>query len=641
MACAGRDQQRAIAGKLVNHLDSRFYLYGYRTSEVQLPEIPKVKDELHVGPVLVTHKEKRPPVAVSLGPHLEGLACPRADPSDSRSIRDGLKYRMGREPPTCSSKHAMGFEKFVAAWIVEHLTPIPAGTLVLGPEYIASINQSLLRKKELLKEHLSMEGRSVLAGERRESRFIDTECHCFCKAESYPTYKYPRVISARVDRSKIAFGKYFKLIEAELYEGKIIPSNHRYEFIKHVPVPDRPAYIEEHVGKIGEDVKYAATDYTSFEAHFTPEVMMRVEFQLYKYMTQFLDGYDLFVQLLDGVLAGTNHMIFKEFEALITGTRMSGETNTSLGNGFFNLMAFYYACHVSGATNVSGVVEGDDGLFSFEGSAPTELDFEEMGLIIKLEYHPDLNSASFCGIIYDSEDKANIVEPFEVLVDTPYTTTFYATARSDTLKLLLKAKAYSLAYQYPRCPILSHYADYLLRMTADVDDDRVKKLLEGKETNWWEKNTLARAIGKAAKTEIGENSRNLMFTKFGVSPTDQLYIEKYFDNKKDLSPVNDPLILLMIADKNPVWVEYYNNYSVRMSRHDKNLYYPPLYVPEIRSQSEEPTRSEWAKVKGSVNAVAKIGRETRPVFDFAAPEVDIKPLIADFSLWEEFLNPVP
>lgn len=604
-----------------------------------MPDIPEVKEELHVGPIVVHHPEKRPPVAVSLGPHLVGLACPRPDPSDSRSLRDGLKYRMGRKPPACSELHSKGLQKFVADWLRENLTPLPAGTIVLGPEYIASINQSLARKCELLKTHLSREGLPLLSCPTQGSRMATTECHCFCKAESYPAgWKYPRIIAARVDEAKVEFGQYFKLIEGELYEGKIIPSNHRYEFIKHVPVPDRPAYIEDMVGKIGENVKYAATDYTSFEAHFTPEVMKRVEFQLYDYMTQFLDGHASFMQMLDLVLAGTNHMIFKEFEAIIDGTRMSGETNTSLGNGFFNLMAFLYACHVTGSTNVRGVVEGDDGLFSFEGDAPSAQTFEDMGLIIKLEYHLDLNSASFCGIIYDKEDKANIVDPYDVLVDTPWTTTFYATAKTSTLQMLLKAKAYSIAYQYPRCPILSSYATYLLRMTSDVDDLALQRLLEGNTMSLWEKGTLARAIGSSAKGEVGFNSRNLMYEKFGISIEDQLYIESYFDKKTDLLPIDDEVIIGIITDAHPVWADYYYNYSMRLSRHDKNLYFPPLYVPVIRDQSEMPTRREWSKVKRNVASMAKINEKTRPVFDFAAPEVECENLFSDFSMWSEFLQ---
>jgi hypothetical protein len=530
-------------------------------------------------------------------------------------------------------------QQFVAQWLRDHLTPLPAGTLVLGPEYIASINQSLFRKKELLKVHLEREGLPALACDRVMSRMETLECHCFPKAESYPEYKYPRTISARVDVCKVAFGKYFKLIEGELYEGKVIPSNRRYEFIKHVPVPDRPAYIEEKVGKLSPDTKYAATDYTSFEAHFTPEVMARVEFQLYDYMTQFLDGHATFMQMLDVVLAGTNHMIFREFEAMLLGTRMSGETNTSLGNGFFNLMAFSYACHVSGALNLRGVVEGDDGLFSFEGCAPTAETFSEMGLIIKLEYHPDLHSASFCGIIYDPEDKANITEPYSVLVDTPFTSTYYATAKDDTLKLLLKAKAYSLAYQYPRCPILSHYAEFLLRVTSDVSDDRVLALLEGNAMSMWDKSTLARAVGSAAKTEVGFNSRNLMFEKFGISISDQQYIESYFDSKNDILPIDDPVLCGIIADKHPVWSHYSFNYSMAMNRHDRNLYYPPIYVPEVFEQSEQPTRKEWNKIRRSVGLKAKVNYSLTPVLDFAAPEVECEELFSDFSLWSEFCNP--
>lgn len=589
-----------------------------------LPEIPEVKEELHVGPVYVLHPEKRPPVGVSLGPHLDGFACPRADPSDSRSNRDGLKYRMGRKPPVCSEVHKEGLYLFVERWLKKNLTPIPANTCVYSPEYIESINQSFLRKSELFKCHLDREGVPLLAAENpsRLSRLSVTECHCFPKAESYPDYKYPRTISARVDESKVAFGRFFKLIEGELYEGKIIPSNRRYEFIKHVPVPERPDYIEEKVGNSGPNVKYAATDYTSYEAHFTPEVMNRVEFQLYHYMCQYLEGFETFKQLLDVVIAGTNHLIYREFEAIIEGTRMSGETNTSLGNGFFNLMAFSYACKVSGARKLRGVIEGDDGLFSFEGNPPDADLFSDMGLIIKLDYHPDLHSASFCGIIYDPEDGANITEPLSVLVDTPFTSSQYASATDENLMKLLKAKAYSMAYQYPRCPILSVYAEYLLKMTADVSDDEVAKLLEGNGMSMWDKTTLAKAIGKAASTEIGENSRQLMEDKFHVTREAQIYIENLFRNKQDLLPINDSVVFDIIYDLHPVWHDYFVKYSMDVNRLSHELYYPPLAINVIREYSESPTRSEWSKIKRSVGCDAKYNPRLSPVYDMAAPEVD-------------------
>lgn len=396
-------------------------------------------------------------------------------------------------------------------------------------------------------------------------------------------------------------------------------------------MPNRPDYIEKKVGKMGPDVKYAATDYTSYEAHFTPEVMARVEFQLYRHMTQYLEGHDQFMQILDIVLAGTNHMIYKEFQAIITGTRMSGETNTSLGNGFFKLMAFSYACEVSGAVNLAGVVEGDDGLFFFEGCPPDASLFEEMGLIIKLDYHPDLNSASFCGIIYDPEDRANITEPLSVLVDTPYTGNQYVSATDGSLRKLLKAKAYSLAYQYPRCPILSVYAEYLLRMTADVSDDDVVQLLEGNGMSMWGKSTLAKAIGKAASTEIGENSRTLMEEKFHVSRESQIYIEDYFRTKTDLNPVNDPVIFGIIYDLFPVWHEYFESYSVNCSRFSKDLYYPPLAVNTPYSQSEQPTKRDWSYMKAFVSMCSKFKPFVTPVFNQAAPEVNDVGLFSCFE----------
>ncbi len=84
---------------------------------------------------------------------------------------------------------------------------------------------------------------------------------------------------------------------------------------------------------------------------------------------------------------------------------MSGEMNTSLGNGFSNLMFMLYACEIQGI-ECDGIVEGDDGAFALSlkpGQKFDESIFAEMGLTIKLEKHTDLMSMSFCGILCAEE----------------------------------------------------------------------------------------------------------------------------------------------------------------------------------------------------------------------------------------------
>lgn len=83
------------------------------------------------------------------------------------------------------------------------------------------------------------------------------------------------MINSRTDEFKTLTGPTFKLIEKQVFANPW--------FIKNVPVRERCDYIVERLYKPG--MKYYSSDYTSFEALFTPEIMRVVERELYHYMT--------------------------------------------------------------------------------------------------------------------------------------------------------------------------------------------------------------------------------------------------------------------------------------------------------------------------------------------------------------------
>jgi len=93
--------------------------------------------------------------------------------------------------------------------------------------------------------------------------------------------------------------------------------------------------------------------------------MDAVEFELYRFMApddalgaKFLTDIQVMQEM--------NRCYSKYVKIEVEATRMSGEMNTSLGNGFSNLMFMLYACHVQGIA-AEGIVEGDDGVFALEG----------------------------------------------------------------------------------------------------------------------------------------------------------------------------------------------------------------------------------------------------------------------------------
>jgi len=354
------------------------------------------------------------------------------------------------------------------------------------------------------------------------------------KDETYPEYKHARGINSRTDVFKCRVGPIFKAIESVVYSH---PS-----FIKHVPVSKRPSYIKDKLYALGR--KYFATDYTAFEALFVKEVMECVEFELYDWMTFDLPSHEEFMRTCREDLAGLNHCEFKWFWVELQATRMSGEMCTSLGNGFANLMFMLFLCQEVGSTFVDGVVEGDDGLFVISGPAPSKADFESIGLIIKLEVHDQLSNASFCGIIFDETDCINVRDPRRVLTTFGWTSARYAKARTSKLRILLRAKSLSLAYQYPGCPIIQALAHYGLRMTEGVTAWQLIRAACAAGVNEYQRDVLRQAIraGNPCQYPTGIRTRLLVERMFNITVEAQIRYEAYLEGLSEIQPL-DPLFL--------------------------------------------------------------------------------------------------
>lgn len=368
---------------------------------------------------------------------------------------------------------------------------------------------------------------------------------CFVKDEPYIEYKHARGIYSRSDEFKCFVGPFFKLIEEEVYK---LP-----EFIKHIPVVDRPAYIMNILCGEGSP---QSTDYTSFESQFTTKIMTIVEMQLYRYMTQYLPGQNKFLRHLK-VISDQQHCSFKYVDVDLDTCRLSGEMCTSLGNGFSNLMFALFAAHRNGCSNVRIVVEGDDGLMKYEGPKLSAENFSQLGLTIKMETHTEIETASFCGIIFDSEELINIDDPRDNLATFGWGNSRYVCSRQSKLKALLRCKALSLAHQYPGCPIVQELAHYGLRVTRGI---RIGKVLD--HMNSYVRDQVLNAIRDEKKIQHkppGPRSRDLVEQMYGITIEAQLKIEEYLRGKQDLSPLNCEWI-------NSVMPEIWRHYSMEYVR---------------------------------------------------------------------------
>lgn len=308
-----------------------------------------------------------------------------------------------------------------------------------------------------------------------------------------------------------------------------------------------------------EFMKFQATDYTSYESHFTTDMMDDCEFELYRYMSSKNVKAKLLCRLIFKILATNNIAKSKYFSVKTDAKRMSGEMNTSLGNGFSNLMFLLYACHKYELRYSGPIIEGDDALIGLDKPIPEQY-YKDMALNVKLEFVDDISEGSFCGLVYDPIELINIREPLEPLCTTTWITRKYAACNKNTYYSLLRSKALSLMFEYPGCPILYNYGrklfdllkEYEIKFDCTNSYDRIRFLRMHEQ---YKENILP-------YKETGLRTRLLMEKIFKIPVSAQLLLEQEIE-KMSLEDMTLPSVLNYVPD---IWKQNFSNYVV-LSNH--------------------------------------------------------------------------
>lgn len=554
-------------------------LWGYRSDEVILPKVwPKtssIATDIILDPsikIISTRpndRNERRPVAGTLGMHVEGAACPHPDLSDTSTTLEGALYRVGPKIPGYE-KSKKKFRKFVKNWCKKNLKPLAIDADTSTETWLKNTPYTVKRKEELLQKH-----NNIKDPYDPKLAFVKS----FIKDEFYPEYKHARAINSRTDEYKTLVGPIFQLISDEVFA--------RPEFIKKVPINKRPETILRDI--YVQNQKTYFTDFSSFEAHFRRLVQEDCEFVLYKYMTRYLPERRHFLKLISALIK-TNRIEFKNILMKLDAKRMSGEMNTSLGNGFSNLMFILYVCHKKDPfAEVKAKVEGDDSVFTTKLDLTTK-DFADFGLRIKLGYTYDVCRASFCGMVFDPIDMTNVSDPREVLATFGWTSHKYIRSKKNVKMTLLRCKALSLAYQYPSCPILSSLAKNTLRLTRSYE---VRRFVAARGTslfNAYELEIMNDAInyhemmnktGQMLFSEPGMNTRNLVEELYNITKEQQVEMEKYFDAMEEVSPLCGSLFLNHMPD---VWKDYFERYSGYISPNMAVYERPGPLWPKVKDE---------------------------------------------------------
>lgn len=413
------------------------------------------------------------------------------DSNDPFTVECAYKKRLLRDLPKVDSNTLKNLSVFIQDFLDKH---VPQAEPLAFEEWLETTSYNQARKDELRLAYAELRGGRPTP---RQCSHIDS----FVKSEAYTTWKHARMINSRCDAFKAWSGPMFKAIEEVVY--RLEP------FIKHTPVPDRPALIK---ALRRDGCIYYATDYTAFESHFTPEVMNHVECMLYRHCLRYSND----AEYLCEAITGLNRMRTRTgFSATVKGRRMSGDMCTSLGNGFTNLMLTLYIVHMKHG-EVHGYVEGDDGIFSSTVALTAE-DYQKLGFTIKIEEIPDPCRASFCGMIF-GEDGDIIKDPVRVMSQFAWTSSMIH-GQTPLMNSLLRAKALSLRYEVPNCPIVSCIA---LKALEDTKGSVPRFVDDGYHRPHDEQNVPV--------FHPPLSTRELFSDVFGITIPVQLYVEKLIMN---------------------------------------------------------------------------------------------------------------
>lgn len=408
----------------------------------------------------------------------------------------------------------------------------------------------------------------------------------FNKDETYPDIKFFRSINGRHDLAKIFFGPIIKSIESRVYNSQF--------FIKHISWSSRAKWFKD---KFERFKHFYMTDYSSFEASFTYELCCAVELPLYTHMV----GKEMAVILMSAFY-GTNTSTFADVSMRFQAKRCSGDVNTSLGNAWCNLCVIHTLLHDRGVLpryrgcNPNGpslfAVEGDDGFIGSNVALHiAKEDFEQFGLTAKIETVSHFYLGSFCGMVFDPDSLTILADPIKAVLNFGWASGRYASANLQTRLSLLRAKALSFAYLYPRCPLISAIAKRALQLTRGV---RVRAG-HMKETGKW-----GVELPKDEKDLLGKLGEPTLFSRaivdklWGIDISAQVRIENSF-SKLPLGPWSIPEVLTYIPKVCQTFIHSKLSYS---------LHEHPV-MPE-------PNMTHFIYL---LNRCIKLGINTRPVFN--------------------------
>lgn len=621
-----------VRGGKVNIED--YKVVGYRTNEDRaMPSIGECVKNFRICKM----EQMRPSdsivrkLAALTNYNCKGNLAPIPDTNDANNIREGLAKRVGgKVPEPCDSFKAL-FPEFVKHWIRKNdlygsyidLMVEEVEELINWEKYKLTLRYDPNRLRELEKIRKEVDELGTFCfndspeGEFQQKLWNKIEAHV--KWESYHgEKKYVRMIFARSDYFKVAFGGRAKQIQKILYRKT------EY-FVTDTPVKDLPKILKEALLKY--DIIFG-TDFSRFESHNYPWFMQNC----FRLIVESMFGMELDDELMRSfdTLVGKNIIENIFLWCTVDGKTMSGEVWTTIINTLTNIVVLAYILEAEGLSYGTGFFShphafkvgffgvrlppktvshtckaaGDDQIFGVTKLPWVDYNLyndgkilQKYGVELKIDRKSSLSGSGFLSKYYSEWDDATLCDPLKQL-SKGILPVKYAHSKPGLKKALARARAMSLLFEFEQCPIVSSYARCILRCTRNVQiskalvhmrkDDSYKFEQIKTAVEWYE----SFADKKNLNFTVGMDSRLVIEDNFGIPMVTQQVIEEYFDSVDDTRfplEFDVPCLDLITPEANS---QFYEDYT--FPNNDKSNVVCLSYVPE-RPAFDKPlyTESMW------------------------------------------------
>lgn len=522
---------------------------GYRVADVKwaLESIRPLDTEAR--PVVIPRNQMyKSNYMVSLTPTLRVAPC-FPDQNDPDNISLGFQHRVACEKMSRANMRVSEWRHFTRVMLKQVLTPVERATT--EEEWIASRPYTEKKRKVLVDAWNAVEKnwRNAILKPTVEQTSI------FIKAEGYPGFKYPRLISSIDKWLKLVVGCVVHDVEKVVFKLPYFP--------KYIPYLQRPAAMVKRLKRLKVVV---SNDYSSFESLVYGDVQRYVEAEMIKLCYGHIDP-DRVKWICDYLLKPHRVVGLRgkaRFRGLFRG-RASGDMSTSVGNGMINLMVTSFCAYRAGLIPAFSLldawIEGDDSIFSLDVDRDDprlqrfEAELNVMGMRAKVKYSDDLGESGFCSLYFD-QSLDLVQDPWTFLLKFPWAIG-HSRDTPEQLQSLLKGKALSYLFCGPRSPVVAEVCAYILRTTpghATLDDfDR-----------YWNEQVFQGIPDPEATVDLSgptESTRMLVHKLFGMSPELQRIVTQEFIGVLRGSP--SPFLdeLMRTRFRHASW-----NYSMHCSR---------------------------------------------------------------------------